>query len=47
MKRNTIIISSGTGIPLDTYLLLLCEMMNTVTEEDAPTPHQEPSADAA
>ena len=50
MKREPIITikrSSDTPIPLDVHLLLLCEMLDAVLEEDIPAQHQESSADAA
>jgi hypothetical protein len=50
MKREPIITikqSSDTPISLDTHLLLLCEMLDAVLEEDIPAPQQEASPDAA
>ena len=50
MKRDPIITikrSSDNPISLDTHLLLLCEMLDAVLEEDNPAPQQEVSPDAA
>ena len=49
MKREPIITikrSSDTPIPLDVHLLLLCEMLDAVLEEDSPE-QQQSSPDAA
>ena len=47
MSRPLFINSSTTPIPLDTHLLLLCEMLSAVDEEKPSTPQAEASADAA
>ena len=46
-ERNIAVTSSQTPISLDTHLLLLCEMLDAVLEEDIPAPQQEASPDAA
>jgi len=50
MKRDPIINikrSSDAPISLDAHLLLLCEMLDAVLEEDIPAPQQEASPNAA
>ena len=50
MKRDpfiTIKQSSDNPISLADHLLMLCEMLDAVLEEDTPAPQQEASPDAA
>ena len=47
MNRTFLIGTSDTPIPLDTHLLLLCEMLDAINEEDPPVSPDEASVDAA
>lgn len=47
MYRPLFVNHSTTPIPLDTHLLLLCEMLDAINEENPPVSPDEASVDAA
>ncbi|MBP3666289.1 MAG: hypothetical protein J6K29_04475 [Clostridia bacterium] len=47
MYRPLFVNRSTTPVPLDTHLLLLCEMLDAIDEEDPPASPDEASVDAA
>ena len=47
MYRPLFVNRSTTPVPLDTPLLLLCEMRDAIDEEDPPASPDEASVDAA